>query len=188
MMTRDAGKPLFRFDAPGTLKKPGPVGRMVRLLLGGFLLWNCYLFLTLVGPEHLDNTTVLIWFAATVWLVPYVVNIGWGVRWGMWPRITLIGLWAVAGLAGWMVQGELANPALWFVLKWSSLYVMGHLGLSFVLSGIIATPGCEMRAIPHLVGLASGQARAEHYCPGIIDSVDRGERSLLSKIRGTNTK
>jgi hypothetical protein len=187
-MTRDPDKPLFRFDAPGTLERPGPLGRMIRLLVGGFLLWNFYLFLTLVGPEHLDNTTVLIWFVATGWLVPYVVNIGWGVQWGMWPRIALIALWAVAGLVGLVIQGELASPPLWFVLKWSSLYVMGHLGVSFFLSGIIATPGCEMRAIPHLLGLASGRARAEHYCPGFVDTVDRWERSLLSKIRGANTK
>jgi hypothetical protein len=156
--------------------------------MGGFLLWNFYLFLTLVGPEHLDNVTVLIWFAATVWLTPYVVNIGWGVRWGMWPRIALIGLWTVAGLVGWAVQGEFVKSAMWIVLEWPSLYVMGHLGLSFVLSSIIATPGCEIRAIPHLVGLVTGRARAEHYCPGFIDTVDRWEHSLQSKLKGADTK
>ena len=59
-MTTDTGKPLFRFDQPGTLRKPGPMGRLVRLLVGGYLLWNVYLFVTLVGPEHLKNATVLI--------------------------------------------------------------------------------------------------------------------------------
>ena len=55
------------------------------------------------------------------------------------------------------------------------LYVFGHLGLSFLLSAVIATPGCEMRAIPHLWTLLTGRATREHHCPGFLDSLDAWE-------------
>ncbi len=56
------------------------------------------------------------------------------------------------------------------------VYVYAHLGLSFVLAAALATPGCEMRGIPHLVGLLRGRSSGEHYCPGFIDGLDRWER------------
>ncbi len=170
-------QPVFRFDQSGTLKAPGPIGRAIRFSIGVFLLWQAYVFVTLVGAQHLDRLTVLLWFAISLWLAPYIVNIGWGVRWGMWPRLGLLVLWALAAIADLVIHGNAIGAILWAVLKWSSVYLLGYLGLSFLLSAIIATPGCEMRAVPHLAGLISGKARAEHYCPGFIDRVDRWERS-----------
>jgi hypothetical protein len=147
------------------------------MAIGGFLLWQAYVFLTVVGPQHLGRATVLLWFAITFWLAPYIVNIGWGVRWGMWPRLGLLALWVLAALVDLLIQGSPVGATLWFALKWSSLYLLGYLGLSFMLSALLATPGCEMRAMPHLAGLMSGKPRAEHYCPGFIDRIDRWERS-----------
>ena len=175
---------IFRFDEPGSLAPPGPIGRIVRFFLGAYLLWNCYLFAIHVGPRHVTNITVLVWFGVAFWLVPYVVNIGWGCRWGMWPRVVLIAIWSVAMLVEWSLSGNLLGPYAWYAVKWSSFYVMGHLGVSFALSSLIATPGCEMRSIPHLFGILRGEKRQEHYCPGFIDRVDRWEHSRRSARRG----
>ena len=48
-------------------------------------------------------------------------------------------------------------------------------GISFVLSAALATPGCEMRAIPHLWTIVTGRATKEHYCPGFLDGLDKWE-------------
>ena len=64
------------------------------------------------------------------------------------------------------------------------MYAFGHLSLSFLLSTAIATPGCEMRAIPHLWTLVTGRATKEHYCPGALDSIDRWEtRRATEQLR-----
>ena len=37
-----AMKGTFRFDAPGTLERPGPIGRLVRLAMGIFMGWAAW--------------------------------------------------------------------------------------------------------------------------------------------------
>ena len=55
-------------------------------------------------------------------------------------------------------------------------YWFVHLGFSFFLAAVLATPGCEMRSIPHLWTLITRRATKEHYCPGFLDRLDRWER------------
>ena len=62
-----------------------------------------------------------------------------------------------------------------FVVFAMTMYVHTHLGISHVLSAILATPGCEMRAIPHLAALAFGGNVAAQVCPGPWDDLDRWE-------------
>ena len=64
---------------------------------------------------------------------------------------------------------------LWGVVTTWMIVIYGHLGISFVLATLLATPGCEMRAIPQLLGMASGKQAAEHYCPAFIDKIDHWE-------------
>ena len=48
------------FDKTGTLHKPGPIGRIVRLLLGGWLLYGFWIFWTypgLVVREELPHSS-----------------------------------------------------------------------------------------------------------------------------------
>ncbi len=59
-------------------------------------------------------------------------------------------------------------------------YVYGHLGISFILAAFLATPGCEMRALPHLLGMIAGGEAREHCCPGFIEHIDRWERQRTS--------
>ena len=81
---------------------------------------------------------------------------------------------AVVSRAWW---GSWLGPPFGLFVFAVMAYTFIHLGLSFVLSAILATPGCEMRAIPHLWTLVTGRATKEHYCPGFLDGLDKWELS-----------
>ena len=110
-------------------------------------------------------------------LVTYVINIGLGINTGAKPRYVLLGAWALAAIAGFLLEGTWRSEALGPVIGLSQIYIYGHLGLSFLLSAILPTPGCEMRAIPQLLGKVTGKGSREHHCPGFIDGIDRWERN-----------
>lgn len=113
-------------------------------------------------------------------LVPYVVNIGFGVATGAWPR-TLSVIMLLAGIAiSLFWTGNLLDFPFWVSATPWMIYVFAHLGISFLLSALLATPGCEMRAIPHLLGMLRGKDATEHYCPGFIDNIDRWEQQQTS--------
>lgn len=125
--------------------------------------------------EQLENPLVLGFALFALSLVPYVVNIGFGVTWGMWPRRIAVIILATTFVIGYLYFGELVNDWAWTGVRVFMLYVYTHLGLSFMLSAVIATPGCEMRSIPHLIGLITGRPVNEHHCPGVIGKIDRWE-------------
>lgn len=166
----------------GSLPRPGPVGRLVRLLVGVACFYALY-ELTIYRDSiiqapvsSLPNVSVMV--IATVLIINYVVNIGFGRSWGRWPSYVMVGsTLLVAGIA-WLGFGTpnhgLAGTVLWFWM----VYFFAHLGSSFVLAAVIATPGCEMRSIPEVIGKMSGRHAAEHHCPAaFITKIDEWERS-----------
>ncbi len=175
---------VFHFDTEGTLPIPGPIGRFVRLALGVLIAKFIYDWFVIIDSSDFGNPFILIWVAFSVMLVPYVVNIGYGVNFGAMPRYVLLGVWLLAAIAGYLAEGALKSELLWSVIEGTQIYIYGHLGISFLLAAILATPGCEMRAIPHLLGKVSGSGSKEHYCPGFIDNIDRWERD---RAKGGNT-
>jgi hypothetical protein len=164
----------------GTLPRPGPFGRLIRLVLGG--LCANVVFGILTQPAAFVTGRALA--SPSVWLViliglcvfPVVVNIGFGRAWKRsWLLTGLAALACVASLVGWAAGGRPIGPPLGvFVSVWL-LYTFGHLGISFLLASILATPGCEMRSIPHLWALVSGGTVTAHYCPGMLTPIDRWE-------------
>jgi len=166
----------FRFDAPGTLERPGPIGRLVRLVLGFLMTWMAWQTALHSDTSDLSSVAIWFWLFFALLLAPYVVNIGFGVKWGAWPRIAAIVLVLGTGVVGYAQNGTPRTELLWAGTSIVMVYVFGHLGLSFLLSAVLATPGCEMRAIPQLVGITRGKPAREHYCPGFLDGLDRWER------------
>ena len=171
---------VFHFDKEGTLPPPGPIGRVVRLLLGIVILKFVYDWLFYLDSSDYNEPFILLWIGDSVALVPYVVNIGFGLNRGAKPRYVLAGIWLAGGLIGFVVGGILRSEFLWSVIEITQIYIYGHLGISFLLSAILSTPGCELRAIPHMIGKITGRGYQEHYCPGFIDNIDRWERNRIS--------
>jgi hypothetical protein len=179
-MSRPEDKTETHFEETGSLPKPGVVGRVVRLLVGLLLLSGLYSMLTdglslfslRVAPR---SWTFWLFVVIAFYVTPYVVNIGFGTNWRRVPQLF------IAVTAGVLIAIDLIAYGTWwapplgtFVWVWL-VYFSAHLGFSFVLSTLLGTPGCEMRAIPHMWTLLTGKATREHYCPGPLDRIDKWE-------------
>lgn len=181
-----------KFYAPGTLQLPGPVGRLVRFLFGLVVL---NVFVQLLGilvqpairqeltdwsvPTHASFwITVMLFF----WVFAYVVNIGFSRNWRRKPQIALLVAALVLEIQAYAQHGALWSPALgWLTLLWL-LYVTGHLGFAFLLSAILGTPGCEMRAFHHLWSRLTGRPTLEHQCPGVLHKIDTWELRRKNRV------
>ena len=89
------GSPLeLRLDEPGSLTPPGPLGRLVRLGWGIFLAVASYTVWTnRYGLSGWSFPIQPFWWAGVLALLivlPYIVNIGFGVDWKAWPRNIVI--------------------------------------------------------------------------------------------------
>ncbi len=168
----------------GTLVRPGPIGRIVRLGLGILTAWPLSSLLLRVGPEWWitseigpaqTNAGTLIAIAVALWLINEIVNIGWARRWGNRPRLVVLGTAAVLAVAGVALTGSPWSPVLGALVYAWLVYTFAHLSISFFLAALLGTPGCEMRSIPHLVARLTGREHREHVCPGPLDPLDRWE-------------
>ncbi len=175
MSDKLAMKETFRFAEPGTLTKPGPIGRIVRLSLGVLCIWLVVQLVMHSNTRDLHNPSFWLMAVFSLFLVPYVVNIGLGVNWGAWPRVSSALIVVAAAGYSFVFSGTVLGAPLWATVAAWMTYVFAHLGVSFVLSAILATPGCEMRAIPHVLGTIFRSKTREHYCPGFIEKIDQWE-------------
>ncbi|MFQ5678259.1 MAG: hypothetical protein ACE5HP_02230 [Gemmatimonadota bacterium] len=169
-----------KFEQTGTLEPPGLIGRLVRLAMGGLLLWSLYALLTIGWPRLVAKAPPGEWnwwlyMVLAFWATPYVVNIGLTKSWRRRPQHVLLAAGGLAVLVDMVLYGSWWAPPLGAVTWIWLVYFSAHLGISFLLSALIATPGCEMRAIPHLWTKVTGRPTKEHYCPGFLDPIDRWE-------------
>jgi len=170
----------LKLQKPGSLAKPGPIGRAVRLLFG--LACLSYVSgLILVADDLIDvnaHIRPLVWSGifAGLFLVNYVINIGFSRSWKKWPAIVSAAAFLALAGAGLLNEG-LAETAFLARAIWTwELYIFSHLGVAFVISGVVGTPGCEMRAFHDLYTRVNGTPTKEHYCPiRPLHSLDRWE-------------
>ena len=135
-----------KFERPGTITGPGPIGRIVRIILGIILL---YFFIeTLTGYEGLvrirsDWPSGTWWIGAAfgLYLLPGLVNIGFTRSWGRWPQVVFVLLVLAAVVFDLLQYGSFWGPPLGLLVFLLLTYFTGHLGLSFILAGIFAAPG-----------------------------------------------
>ena len=168
----------------GSLARPGLVGRSVRLAFGLACLWGLWnlginLWAIIAAPvtvaTHPSFAMLIVMCFA---IINYVVNIGFSRSWGRWPAYGSLAGFLALGLLALAIDGEFNSPVLGVPLFAWLAYFYGHLGMSFVLAAALATPGCEMRAIPDLIGRISGHAAAEHHCPAsFITKLDAWEQT-----------
>jgi hypothetical protein len=134
-------------EQSGTYPKPGPIGRIARLLLGVLLL-NGFIDLVIV-PAYNDfvslspPSTPGIWIttALAFLFVADLVNITFGRSWGRWPQlvVALVGLLAV--VFDRVQYGTFYGPATGLLVYVLLVWFTGFAGLSFLVQAIFATPG-----------------------------------------------
>ena len=75
-----------------------------------------------------------------------------------------------------MFDGNVEGQITAVILHLWLLYIFCHLGLTFILSAIIGSPGCEMRTFYHLYTIITGKPTKEHYSPvGPLHPIDQWE-------------
>lgn len=169
------------FQNQGSLNPPGPIGKIVRIVLGLACLYYIWQLVNLwafwINAEKLfENSFIWIPIIFSLYLAPYVVNIGWRIN---TKRLTQIVIILVS--AGFVAFSYFKNQSInsytlnLFTIIWV-IYIFAHLGLSFLVSAIISTPGCEMRALPHLWSIITGHKTYEHVCPGPLHKIDLWEQ------------
>lgn len=170
----------LKLDDPGSLAKPGPLGRIVRLLFGLLCAWYVSELLaasaTLIASD--GHILPLLWngIIPGLFLISYVINIGFSRSWGKRPAIASAVVLAVAALASYLSSGTVVTGLFARAVWVWELYLFAHLGLSFLLAAVIGTPGCEMRALHDLYSRITGNPTKEHYCPiGPLHPIDQWE-------------
>jgi hypothetical protein len=170
----------LKLDEPGTLPRSGPVGRIARLAFGGLCLWYAVNLIQtgndLLGDDGHIKQVVWNGIVFGLFLVSYVINIGFSVAWKKWPAFVSAGVMVLIAGFGLLTQGSIESNLLARVIWGWELYVFSHLGLAFVVSSVIGSAGCEMRAFHELYSRITGIPTKEHYCPiGPLHSLDQWE-------------
>lgn len=166
----------------GSLHRPGPLGRGLRLLLGLLCLYALR-DLASISSSIINNPIGVLPGLALMLVVMfcafnYVINIGYSKNWGSFPLLIVLAYLGIVALVGYLMLGNANSQVLGLSLFIWLVYLFAHLGVSFILAAVIATPGCEMRAIPELVGKIANKDAKEHHCPaGFITALDRWERN-----------
>lgn len=129
------------------LPRPGPIGRTVRFVVGGFLI---YFFVGILrqAPGFLARQSGWRlpggdwWFAGLICLfaLPRMLKSGFDLDWKR-LFLALLALAAAAFIADRLAYGALWAWPLGLVVLLLILFVIGYGGLSFLAAGFVATPG-----------------------------------------------
>jgi hypothetical protein len=176
----------LKLESAGSIPKPGPIGRLVRLGFGALCLYYVQ-GLYLISPtltteagtiQPIIGNGILI----GLFLISYVINIGFSRAWQKWPAFVSAALFMAVALYSNSQTGTFESLLLAQVIWVWEFYLFSYLGLAFILAAILASPGCEMRAFHSLYSRITGAVTHEHQCPiGPLAPIDRWEAGLKSK-------
>lgn len=170
----------LQLDEPGSLPRPGPIGRLLRFVLGLACLYYVAGLIQVSGNLMGSDSHIkaIVWngIVGGLILISYVINIGYSRAWKKWPAAVSVGIFIVIAGYGYVTAGAIETGVLARSVWVWELYLFSHLGSAFVLAGAIATPGCEMRAFHDLYSRITGVATKEHICPiGPLHPIDQWE-------------
>ncbi len=134
-----------KFLEPGSIERPGAIGRMARIVSGCALLY--FLILTLI--HHTSYVSLVIPKDPGIWIgvgfsfyfLPDVINVGFTRNWRRWPQLIIFLVALAAVVFDFFQYRSFWGPPLGLLVFALLVYVTAHLGLSFILAGILATPG-----------------------------------------------
>ena len=140
---------MTQFDQPGTHPTPKLMGRLTRLAAGVGILWMTFgSTLPYIQPftRVREGWGVPGWgwvpgALLALYLLPVIVDRGLGISWGGRSQLVVAALGAAAIVADFILYGSLWGPPLGWVILLAMWYTFGHLGLSFLVAAIFATPG-----------------------------------------------
>ncbi len=176
----------LKLDDPGSLPRPGPIGRLVRFAFGLICIWYVFRLIEVSGELMRGDGHIrsVVWNGVIVglFLISYVINIGFSRPWKKWPAWVSAGIFlAIAGI-GYLTKGTLETDLLARAMWGWEIYLFSHLGGAFIISSLIGTPGCEMRAFHDLYSRLTGIPTKEHYCPvGPLHPIDQWEAGRSQK-------
>jgi hypothetical protein len=169
----------LHWQQPGSLPRPRVLGRLARLAMAvvcGWVLFELSRYWAWVLEQPTDAfESFSIAIAAMFWVFNYVINIGFGVSLGRKPVIGLLAGFVLAAIVDFMWTGDFGVVFGGYLIA-TLAYFYTHLGVSFLLAGLFATPGCEMRAIAHIIARSKPDSPDEHHCPaGFLHRLDEWE-------------
>ena len=108
----------IRFEKSASLPTPGPIGRIVRVVPGIFLLYLFVLILSnykdFIGSDLPRHPLLWLGIAVSFYILPEMLGIGLGRDFGRWPQL-IFGLVALLAAVFDLVQyGALWGAATWF--------------------------------------------------------------------------
>jgi hypothetical protein len=175
---------ISRSTEPMGLQPPQLVGRLVRLITGllcglvVLLVFKDLWSMLATHPVVKLDTSLWLAIAIALYAIPDVINVGFSKTWQpLYIRSGAAVLLLLAAAAALILTGSAIGLPLTLAVYAFLLYTFTHLGISFLMAALLATPGCEMRAIPQLWGMITGKAVKVHYCPGFLTPLDRWEYS-----------
>ena len=170
----------LKLDESGSLPRPGPIGRLVRLAFGLVCIWYVFVLIAVSGDlmsgQGGIRPVVLNGVLIGLFLVSYIINIGYSRPWKKWPALVSAGVFLALAGFGYVTKGTIETNVLAHAVWAWEVYLFLHLGAAFMIAALIGTPGCEMRAFHDLYSRLTGIPTKEHYCPiGPLNSIDRWE-------------
>ena len=139
------------FEQSGTYPTPRLIGRLVRIAAGIVILWITF------APTlpHFEAFTRLRegwdvppsgirWIPGvlfSIYLLPHMIDRGFTLNSRGWSRLVFGGLALGVVVFDLAYYGSLWGPPLGWLILVTIWGVFGHLGLSFVVAGLVAAPG-----------------------------------------------
>ena len=170
------------FQEPGSIEPPRVIGRVVRLVVGIICLDLVRQIVDDI-PGMIErgwpvNPVSIFTIFLGLYLLKPVINLGFTLKDNYRAQLVVVIATLVILVYEWLSNAPTFGEVFTAFLMVLMTYVYGHFGLSFVLSAMIKTPGCEMRAIPHLWSRVTGSTTLEHHCPGFLNNIDNWEKNL----------
>jgi len=173
------------YQEHGSIQPPRIIGRIVRLVLGIICLDLVRQIVDdipgMIERGWPTNPVAICTIFLGFYLLRPVLNLGFTLKNNYRAQVFVFATTLFILIYEWFSGGPLFGSAFTAFLMFWMTYVFGHLGISFVLSAIIKTPGCEMRALPHLWTILTGIKSKEHHCPGFIRNIDEWEQRKKSE-------